>query len=589
MTTDQIFLFALFGIVFAMFIWGRVRYDLVAFGALILATLLGYVETYDAFAGFGHPAVIIIALVLVISRGLINSGVIEAIALRLLSGDRPVTAHVGMMSFVGAGLSAIINNVAALALLMSIDMEAARKVGRAPGVTLMALSFATILGGMITMIGTPPNIVISQYREKALGEPFGMFDFSPVGLTVALVGIAFVAIIGWRLTPTQSDGAKSGAPEAELYVVEARPSKDSKSIGQLVSDLRPLAIEKDINLLGLIRRGKRLKGFAGNMQIMKSDFLVLEGEPKAIEEFIGGAQLDYAGSEHHGGMASASLELQEMIVPDGARIVGRSSMGVGLQYRHGVSLLGIARQGKRFRERVRELKITPGDVLLLLGPSERLKQVAEWMGVLSIAGGSHSVLRRDKALLALALFIGAIGVSIAGYADLTITLAACVIGYAAFGIINGSEAYESVEWKVTVLLASLIPLSDALEKSGGTQLIAQTIVSSTAGWPAWAILTVLVVVTMTLSDVLNNVATALIAAPISIEVANAIGASPDPFLMGVAVAASCAFLTPIGHKNNTIVMGPGGYRFGDYWRMGLPLEVLVIVVAVPSILFFWPL
>jgi di/tricarboxylate transporter len=590
MTGDQIFLFSLFGIIFVFLIWGRVRYDLVAFSALIVATAAGYVEPYSAFEGFGHPAVVIISLVLVISRGLLNSGAVEAIATRLIAEDRSIPVHIAMMSTGGAALSALINNVAALALLMSVDLEAARKAVRAPSATLMALSFATILGGMITLIGTPPNIVISQYRESALGASYEMFDFTPVGLTVAVCGIIFVALVGWRLVPVNSDNkAQPGFDESGLFVAEARPQKNSKAIGMAVAELIPLANDMDVNILGLVRRGKRLRGFARNEEIRKSDYLVLEGQPKAIEEFIGAADLDYSGSEHHGGMASASLILQEMIVPDSARIAGRTARDLRLQYRHGVSLLGVSRQGSRFRDRVRELAIRPGDVLLMLGTADRLAQTATWMGAYPIAERAHSVLQRGKAFLAVGLFAAAIAVSVIGLANLTIALAACVIAYAAFGIVNGTEIYEAVEWKVIVLLASLIPLSAALEKSGGTQLIANTIVSGTDGWPVWAVLAVLMVVTMTLSDFLNNVATALIAAPIAIEVAHAVGASPDPFLMGVAVASSCAFLTPIGHKNNTIIMGPGGYRFGDYWRMGLPLEVLVIAVSVPAVLYFWPL
>lgn len=590
MTSDQIFLFCLFGAFFAMLVWGRIRYDLVAFGALVVAVLFGHVKPDEAFLGFGHPAVIIIALVLVVSRGLLSSGAVEVIAQRLIAADRPLPVHVGLMSAVGAAMSAIINNVAALALLMSVDMEAARKAGRAVSVTLMPLAFATILGGMITLIGTPPNIVIAQYRADALGEPFSMFDFSPVGLTVALAGIMFVSLIGWRLVPDKgSNSSTDTESEGGLFVAEARPKQKSKAIGMMLGELAPLAEEFDVNLLGLVRRGKRMRGFARSEEIRKSDYLVIEGNPKSIEEFIGKADLDYAGSEHHGGMASASLVLQEMIVPDGARVVGRTASDLRLQYRHGVSLLGVSRQGKRFRDRVRELTVRTGDVLLLLGPVDRLAEVSAWMGVYPIADRAHSVLQRRKALSAVALFAAAIAGSVVGLAPLSIMLAACVIGYAALGLISGNDIYETVEWKVIVLLACLIPMSSALEASGGTQLIANAIVGQTQGWPAWSILLVLMVITMTLSDFLNNVATALIAAPIGIDVANALNASPDPFLMGVAVAASCAFLTPIGHKNNTIIMGPGGYAFGDYWRMGLPLEIVVLAVGVPAILFFWPL
>ena len=591
MSTDQIFLFALFGTVFALLIWGRIRYDLVAFSALVVAVIAGFVTPAEAFSGFGHPAVVIIALVLIVSRGLLNSGAVELIAGVVLSADRPLPLHIGVMSIVGAALSAVINNVAALALLMSLDLEAAEKAKRAAALSLMPLSFATILGGMITLIGTPPNIVIAQYRERALGESFGMFDFAPVGLTVAIVGILFVALVGWRLIPQRERASRiQTAEDAGLFVAEAQVPAESSAIGQKVTGLYPLAMEHDIRVLGLVRRGVRLPGFARSVEIRKGDHVVLEGDPKSIEAFLGSAQLDFAGKDkHESGITSPSLSLVEAIVPDSSRITGRCSYDLRLLPRQGVTLLGVSRQGKRFKERVRKLTIQAGDVLLLLGPEERLAEVVSWLGVLPLADRQHSVIQRKKAWLAIGLFLGSIALSVAGLVYLPIALAVCVIAYVVMGIVPGREVYESVEWKVIVLLASLIPLGIALENAGGTQLIAEFIVAQTDGWPHWAILAVLIIVTMTLSDFLNNVATALIAAPIALDIANTIGVAPDPFLMGVAVAASCAFLTPIGHKNNTIIMGPGGYRFGDYWRMGLPLEILVVVVSVPAILYFWPL
>ena len=591
MTSDQIFLFTLFAAVFALLIWGRIRYDLVAFSALVIAAISGIVSPDEAFSGFGHPAVVIIALVLIVSRGLLNSGAVEMIAGLVLSADRPLPLHIGIMSVVGAALSAVINNVAALALLMSLDMEAAEKAKRAAALSLMPLSFATILGGMITLIGTPPNIVIAQYRQRALGESYGMFDFAPVGLCVAIAGIIFVALIGWRLIPKHERAARfSSDDDTEHFVAEAAVPEGSSSIGLRVSDLSSLATENDISVLGLVRRGRRLPGFARYEEIRKGDHVVVEGDPKSIEIFLGAAGLGFAGEEKHDvGLTSPSLALTEAIVPDGSRITGRCSYDLRLLTRHGITLLGVSRQGKRFRDRVRKLTIKAGDVLLLLGPQERLDEVINWLGVLPLADRQHAVIQREKAALAIGLFLAAIALSVSGLLYLPVALASCVIAFAVLGIVSGREIYESVEWKVIVLLASLIPLGIALENSGGTQLIAQMIVSLTEGWPHWAILTVLVMVTMTLSDFLNNVATALIAAPIGLDVANAIGVAPDPFMMGVAVAASCAFLTPIGHKNNTIIMGPGGYRFGDYWRMGLPLEILVVAISVPAILYFWPL
>ena len=591
MTGDQMFLFGLFGVAFVLFVWDKVRYDLVAFAALPIAVVAGHVKPESAFEGFGHPAVVIIALVLIVSRGLVNSGAVERIARLVVAPDRALPAHIGVMAVVGAALSAVINNVAALALLMPLDLEAAAKAKRAAALTLMPLSFATILGGMITLIGTPPNIVIAQYRARALGEPFSMFDFAPVGLAVSVVGIAFVALVGWRLIPSRARPAPLASGEdAGLYVAEARVKDGSKSIDMAVRDLYPLANDSDIAIVGVVRRGNRLPGFSRNETLAKGDFLVLEGDPKSIETFMGAAELDFSGSEkHEGGVAGPSLTLVEAIVPDGSRMVGRSAMDLRLQYRHGVTLLGVSRKGKRFRERVRKLKIEPGDVLLLLGAAERIAEIASWLKVLPLAEGQTRMLQRGKATLAIGAFVAAIAAAVFGLVTLDIALGIVVVAYVLMGLLSGTEVYEAVDWRVIVLLGSLIPLGQALEDTGGTQLIAETIVANTHGAPAWVVLAVLMVITMTLSDFLNNVATTLIAAPIGVGVAQSFGVNPDPFLIGVAVAASCAFLTPIGHKNNTIIMGPGGYAFGDYWRMGIFLEILVLVVAIPTILFVWPL
>ena len=288
-------------------------------------------------------------------------------------------------------------------------------------------------------------------------------------------------------------------------------------------------------------------------------------------------------------MISGGLTLTEAIVPEGARIEGRTARSLRLLYRHSVTLLGVSRNGQRFRDRVRLLPIKAGDVLLMLGTPQRNDAASAWLGVLPIEGRKTQIVQRSKAGLSIAMFLGAILAAVLGWTSLPVALAAAVIGFVAVGLVSGSEVYESVEWKVIVLLASLIPLAEAFERSGGAELIASQILSVTEGFPAWVSLLVLMVVTMTLSDFLNNVATTLIAAPIAVGMAAATGTNPDAWLMAVAVAASCAFLTPIGHKNNTIILGPGGYHFGDYWRMGLPLEILVIAVAMPAILIFWPL
>jgi len=590
-TVQQGLLFALIGVLFFFLIWGRFRYDLVAFSALLSASLLGLVPTEDIFSGFGHPAVIIIALVLIISRGLYLSGAIEMMSGALLDGARGIGRHIALMAGVSAALSAVMNNVAALALLMPVDLQAAEKAQRNPGLTLMPLSFASILGGMITLIGTPPNIVIATFRGEALGEPYSMFDFAPVGLVVAAVGIVYVALIGWRLIPLDRSAAKmpSSIEDLESYLVELRVPGGAGCIGQQLRELDGAADDAGVQILGLVRDGERLPGMAARSVLLADDRIVVEGGPEGIDGFAGALALSYADSDRPSKAMSGNTIMREVAVPQTSRLVGRTEWALRLRYRRGVILLGISRSGLRIRERLREVEIQAGDLLLLLGPEETLDDVIDWLGCLPLAPRGLDVIQRDKARKAIVIFAAAILLASLELIYLPIALASVAVLYILLDIVPLSQVYESIEWPVIVLLGAMIPISVALESSGGTQLLADLFVRGTDGWPTVLILTALMLVAMTLSDVLNNVATALIAAPIALDIAERLQVNPDPFLMAVAVAASCAFLTPIGHKNNTLIMGPGGYRFGDYWRMGLPLEILVVLTSIPMILLVWPL
>lgn len=571
-----------------MLLWGKWRYDLVAFSALLIALVLGLVPTEQAFSGFGHPATIIIALVLVISRGLLNSGAIDLITKRIIDTGRSISGHIAVMSAAGAVLSAFMNNVAAMALFMPIDIQAAAKAGRSVRRTLMPLSFATILGGMVTLIGTPPNIIIASFREKAVGEPFAMFDFAPVGLTVAFVGILFVATIGWRLMP-KGDDTEAVHIVLEGYVAELVVPEKSKSIDKMVRDLYADADEDDVAILGVIRNGTRLGGFGARTVIRENDMLIVEATAEDIDRFRGTVDLEYFGEQPTGETVTGGLELMEVVVPRDARIVGRSAISLRLRARRGTALLGISRQGKRFNNRVRHEPVRAGDILLLLGPHDELPDVVNWLGVLPLAERGLNVTQHRRSWLAVGIFAVAITISALGMLYLATALAIVVALYIALNIVPIRNVYDHIEWPVIVLLGSMIPLGVALEDSGGTKMIASGIIDITSGLPSWAVLTVLMIIVMTLSDVLNNTATAVIGGPIAVDVATKLGVNPDPFLMAVAIAASCAFLTPIGHKNNTLIMGPGGYSFGDYWRTGLPLEILVVAVSVPMILLVFPL
>ncbi len=590
MTQDQIILFCLFGAVFGLLLWGRFRYDIVAFSALMAGVVLGVVPSSDAFSGFGHPATLVVALVLVVSAGLVRSGAVFLITRTLVDASRSLGAHITLMGAVGGVLSAFMNNVAALALLMPVDIQTARKAGRSPGLSLMPLSFATILGGMVTLIGTPPNIIIATIREDALGEPFSMFDFAPVGGVAAIAGLAFVALIGWRLIPARED-ATAELEDLSQYIAELTVPEDSKHVGKRLAELEEEAEKADVAIIGLIRDGKRRYGRGRNATLLAGDALVLEATPDALDEFRSALGLAVADAKREELLKAGGegVEIIEVVVTDNSRLVGRTAQAIGLSWRQATVLMGISRQGRKVTKQIRKTPIRTGDILLLLVPQGSGADVTSWLGCLPLAERGLAVTADDKVWLAIGLFAGAVIAASFGLLYLPIALGLVVIAYVLSKIVPLSELYTHIEWPVVVLLGSMIPLGAALESSGGTELIAGALVGWTEGLPAWAVLTVLMVVTMTLSDVLNNTATTIVAAPVGIQMAQSLGVNPDPFLMAVAVAASSAFLTPIGHKNNTLILGPGGYQFGDYWRIGLPLEVIVIAVSIPAILVFWPL
>ncbi|PJF10442.1 SLC13 family permease [Pseudorhodobacter sp. MZDSW-24AT] len=592
MTQDQALLFALFAVIIVLMIWGKIRHDIVAFGGAIAATLLGVVPAEETFAGFAHPAVITVALVLVVSAGLIRTGAINALARVLSNPNLPVSLHVLRLGAVGALLSAVMNNVTALALLMPVDVATARKAGRAAGLTLMALAFATILGGMLTLIGTPPNLIVSTFRRDAMGEGFGFFDFAYVGGIVAVAGLLFVALMGWRFVPQRQAAVGAGDAEARMrdYVAELVVPDESKTIGQTKAELLAACEGLGASLIAVKRRGRRVYGAPGGIVLEVGDILLIEATPTLLEEARLELQLAYPD-----GLAAdaprislAGEVMAEFVVTDASRIVGRTARQARLAVDHDSVLLGILRRDRTLHDNLRDTKILAGDILLVLIPETQAESIADALRLLPLSR-RETVTMEKRAVGAVVLFALAIAAVSLGLATMPVALGAVVVAYVLLRILGVEDLYEHIDWPVIVLLASLIPLGTAMDSTGASGLVAELLANATAGLPAWVGLTLLMVATMFISDVLNNNATAILAAPVGIRLAEATGTNPDSYLMAVAIAASCAFLTPIGHQNNTIVMGPGGYRFSDYWRMGLPLEVIVTAVGVPAILLFWPL
>ena len=594
MSFEQIAILALIGAILILFIWGRWRYDLVAFTALLAAVVIGLVEPMEAFVGFGHPAVVTVAAVLIISRALSNSGLIDLLAKGLdPAAERGKSMHIGFIGSISALLSAFINNVGALALLMPVALKSAAKVKRSPGFILMPLAFASILGGTITLIGTPPNIIIANYRARISGEPFSMFDFTPVGAVVTLVGLLFVAFLGWRLIPA-ARRAKQGDNslfEIEAYVTELSVPEESPLLGKGRAQIESAFEKFEIEFVGLIRQRQRIHSATWRGRIVAGDVLVLEAAPEGIDKAVSslGLELVGSGAEVSEDLKSDEVALVEAVVSPAGMIENRTASGVRLRGRFGVNLLAVSRQGRPMKTRLHTMRLRAGDVLLLQGPTDQMPTILNDIGCLPLAERDLRIGKPERAWLSLAVFVAAIIFMSLGLVAAPIALGLAAMAMLFLNVASLREAYDSINWPVIVLLGAMIPIGGALETTGATDLITESILSIGGDVSPILVLTILLIVTMTLSDIVNNAATAVIMAPIAYGLAERLQVNADAFLMAVAIGASCAFLTPIGHQNNTLILGPGSYRFGDYWRMGLPLEILITAVSVPMILWVWPL
>jgi di/tricarboxylate transporter len=591
MTFEQTVVFATLALALGLFLWGRWRYDVVAVIALLLVTITGIVPAAEAFAGFGHPAVITVAAVLVISRGLINSGLIDIITSRLFSISRHSYMQVGALTTMAACLSSVMNNVGALAIMLPVAMQIARRNGTPPSLLLMPIAFGSLLGGVTTMIGTPPNVIISLARTQTGAPPFAMFDFSPVGVGVALAGVAFVSCIGWRLLPIRKG---QGSPEEifhiEDYLTEVRLTGESTITGWKVAQLSTLK-DLEINILWIVRGKRRILSPSVHEVLEENDVLVVEAASDDLHAFINTAKLKLVGNEKldKAFLGSEEVGLCEAVVMASSMLNGKTAIGLNLRRRYGVNLLAVARKGERLTGRLAAIRFQTGDILLFSGPVGAMHETLQRFGCIPLAARNLRIGQRRRVVASIAVFLSAIGLVVAGVLQIQVALVCAAVVMVFANIISVREIYDSIDWSVIVLLGAMIPVGAALETSGAAQRIALAVLELSGTLPPAVTLVMLLVGTMLLSDVINNAATAVLMAPIAISLAQGLGVSADPFLMTVALGASCAFLTPVGHQSNTLVMGPGGYRFGDYWRMGLPLDVLIVCVGAPLILLVWPL
>ncbi|WP_420818866.1 SLC13 family permease [Oceaniglobus ichthyenteri] len=603
-------IFAILAAMMGLFLWGRFRHDVVALAALMACVIVGVVPSGDAFAGFGHPAVITVACVLVLSQGLRNTGAVDWLARRILPRDAGQTVTLLALIGLGAALSGFMNNVGAMALLMPIAVQVSGRLNLAPGQILMPLAFGTILGGMTTLVGTPPNLIVSGFRQEAGLGQFEMFDFAPVGVAVAGLGVIFIALIGWRLVPARKSAAADGF-DTGAYLTEVRVPEKGKAVGLTLRGFEAEIEDSGAQIVGLVRNDVAITAPHGGRRIFAGDILVLQADVDALAEAlsvfdikleeekapsddnedaaIAPFQADEITDADDADDVSEEIVLRELAVLPGSTIVGRSASDLRLRTRYGVNLLAVSREGRPPQARLRHLRLRSGDLLLMQGPAEAVAEFINDTGCVPLGERELRIPDKKMAIIAGAIMVGAIGVVTLGLLPAPVGFALGVLASMVLRTVPLRKIYTSIDWPVIVLLAALIPVAGAMLTTGAADLLARFLVDTIAQSNPIAALAVVLITTMFLSDVMNNAATAAILCPIALGIASTLGVNPDSFLMAVAIGASCAFLTPIGHQNNTLILGPGGFRFSDYWKLGLLVEILVVMVSLPLLLIIWPL
>ena len=585
--SDQLILSSVIIGLLIFFISGKYRYDYVSLGALALLILFDVIKIENAFIGFSHPAVITVALVLLISKGLQDAG-LSAVTGNFIGRFSPSeTQFLFLIMFIAAILSSFINNIGAMALLLPITLSTCQKMGWHAGKFLMPLAFASILGGMNTLIGTPPNIIIAEFKESYTGEAFNFFDFSYVGLLVSFLSIIFIGLISSKLVAKRKLAKTNNLIDLDNFLFELVVPEGSKAIGLTFSSFIKKA-GNETEILGLVNEKGGVSKVGNNSKIRADQHLVMKVSPNHISSIQDRFGLNIAESSHD--LKEELIDEIEVVITPGSRLVGRKQNYLMKLAYEELFLLGMWRKGARFRTRLSKQIFKIGDVLLLGVRDTDKEDVAakiNHLGLMPIRSREISTLpSRSRFLKAVIFFMTSILLAAFNVINVLTAFLLCVLGFVGIKILK-SNLYRHIEWPIVIMLAAMIPIGQALESTGITALIATEVVSLAGGLHVFWVLMIILIITMLITDVINNAATAVIMAPFSVNIALQLGQPLEPFLMVVAVGASCAFLTPIGHQCNTLVMGPGNYKFSDYWRLGLPLDVLIVLSSIPMILFVW--
>ena len=583
MTSSQIEAFLLLGATVAAFAWGRVPYDLVALTALAVGLLIGIVPPQHAFEGFSDDVVIIIAAALVVSAAIARSGVVEAIMRPIAPRLKTTAVQVPVLSAACMGLSMMTKNVGALTVFMPVGLQLCRRNKTPASALLMPMAFSAMLGGIVTMVGTAPNILIAKVRADVSGKPFGLFDFTPVGLTVALAGLVFVSF-AWKLLPRERRAASGmeAAFNLEDYTAEVAVTPHSSMVGRSVAEVEAVT-DGDVQVAMLIRERFRRLPPRAEAVLRANDLLLLRGEPSELESLVERTGLQLAGS------AADEGRIVEGVVTADSPLVGRTLLQAQLEQRYQISVLAVSRSGQRIQQRLGTVRLRAGDVIVLRSASPQLADNLGELYVLPLANRSIALGRNVRSIWPALVLLMAMALVAFGVLNVAAAFFIAAVVMLLLRTMTMHEAYETIEWHVLILLGALIPVTHALRDTGGTDLLAHILMQAVQGLSGVWALGLVLVITLAVTPFLHNAPTVLIMGPIAATVARQLGYNTDPFLMAVALGAGCDFLSPLGHQCNTLVMGPGGYRFADYPRLGAPLSVLVVVVGLPMLLWVWPL
>lgn len=571
-----------------LFVWDRWRYDLVAIFGLLCAVALGFVPVETAFLGFGHPAVVLVAAALVISAGLKSSGALQAAMGSLPVEGKPLSIQLLILCSLTAFLSAFINNVAAVALMIPFVIKLAYTSNRSARLYLMPIAFASLLGGLVTLIGTPPNIIIAAFRAQTNGgSRFTMFDFTPVGLTLCVGGLLFLSICARFFIKTSETPEESLLKKTRDFLTELQVGEKSPLIGITVREFAELY--PDCSLLGIKREAVPFALPKPYEKLKAGDLLVVEAIAAVLETLVSKEGFILLGNERALEVfKDKDATIVELLVPAYAYSLGRSSRDLDIRWKYSVNVIGVARAGDRISRNLSDVRFNVGDILLLQGEESNIASAAKDMGWVFLSERSSLFQSKREIFRPLLLFVAAILGSYLGYFDITLAFTGCALLYVLLGYVRTNDLYNNIEWPVIVLLACLIPLGEGMEAAGSLKLVSNSILHLVSGLGPIYILSIVMVFTILLTNVINNAAAALVMAPVAIELARQLKVSPDALLMAVAVAASTAFITPIAHQSNALVMEPGGYEFKEYAYLGTPLTIVVLLLSLPCLLYFWP-